>query len=232
MRSLRRVPAVEDRGVFGDILKRLVKGYGVLLMTAAGGLVGANLSGFIGAFFVPEHTAEHLRAWVHWGWVAGAGLFLFGALTRRLRVVNSSMLGLRPTPPAGARSDAVEEIETNVGRPKRRYRDIPVRDGRRVGALCGAAVFGFAGAITGAAVGGSFLLLWFSLTYSPFSPAGWESSVRVEEIRAVDPPRDVPVLATKHPVALYAFFGPIVLGAAAGAIVGGIAAAAGKVTEG
>jgi hypothetical protein len=69
-------------------------------------------------------------------------------------------------------------------------------------------------------LGGSFLLLWLSLVYSPFSPAGWASSVSGERMR-IDHSSIYKawVMTTNHPVALYAFGGPIVLGAVAGGLI-------------
>jgi hypothetical protein len=70
-------------------------------------------------------------------------------------------------------------------------------------------------------LGGSFLLLWFSITYSPFAPREWVSSVSVER-RRVDRAYEEPLLTTDHPVALFAFFGPVALAAAGGAVFGAV----------
>lgn len=81
---------------------------------------------------------------------------------------------------------------------------------------------GFMGAILGMLMGASFLLLWFSITYSPFAPPEWVSSVSVEKRNRSAGERRESGFATDHPVALIAFGAPIALGATAGAVLGAV----------
>jgi hypothetical protein len=67
--------------------------------------------------------------------------------------------------------------------------------------------------------GGSLMLLWFSLTLSPFGPESWNASLSLTDL-SVNQSRHRHAMATNHPIAFYAFFGPIVLGAIAGAVMG------------
>ena len=93
---------------------------------------------------------------------------------------------------------------------------------KRHGMLASAAWGGFFGALLGAALGATFILLWFSLTYSPFAPQDWVSSVSVERQHVGTSRREVPVTTTDHPVALLVFGLPVALGAIGGALFGGI----------
>jgi hypothetical protein len=86
-------------------------------------------------------------------------------------------------------------------------------------------VGGLVGGFLGLMLGGSLLLLWFSIACSPFAPDGWTSSIFVETVGSeIRLPRER-AATTRHPVALYAFFAPIVLGAVAWAAICGVAAA-------
>jgi hypothetical protein len=94
---------------------------------------------------------------------------------------------------------------------------VPSHHGVLASAGIGAACCG----LLGATLGGTFLLLWFSLAYSPFSP-GWDRTLAVERDRTVSRSRVRWVHTTKHPFALSAFFVPTALGATSGAVIGGV----------
>lgn len=201
------------------LVERVAKAYGILLIAAIGGLVGANLSRLFGAFLAAGDRAEQLVHWVHGGWIVGAVLFLLGALTKQVRVISSSMFGLSP------KKSPIRRQEPSGERTGRSIR------GRSIGVPAGIALGAAGGMILGGMLGGTFLMFWFSLTSSPFAPASWASSVQIERSEiASDVPDERPVATTRHPVALYAFFGPMTLGAAAGAIFGGGCAAQGRFT--
>jgi hypothetical protein len=209
------------------VASRLAKAYGLLFFTAAGGLVGANLTTLLAPMFVADHRAAQLAPWVHVGWTVGAALFLFGALTRKLRVISSSFFGLTPAPPTG--SDAGGPIRKRVRRLKQPRSEHEAHVGRSVGVPTGIVLGTVGGALIGGFLGGSFLLFWLSFAASPFAPASWASSVAIErQPTPVHNRRDRAVPTTRHPIPLGLFFGPVALGAAAGAIFGGGCAAQGK----
>lgn len=205
--------------------KRLAQGYGLLLAMAVGGLVFANLFG-LGAFLIQEVGSDSQRAasvepyrwWMHCGWFVGVGLALTGAVTRKRA---SSKQTVDPQTKADKES-------TDLATPESGKRK---KTGKRSGILSSIAFFGLAGGFAGLMLGGSLLLLWFSLAYSPFAPAGWAGSVKVEQranARFIENER---VMTTTHPLALYAFGLPIAVGATTGAILGGVGAALGKVED-
>jgi hypothetical protein len=200
----------------------LVQGYGLLLTVAAGGFLGAKIAGIVPALtaLISGSTRapdpEFVQSWMHGGWVVGAGLFALGAVGQKLR-------------PAGKR-ELAEQL-------RRRRKSVSERDGSKskgfraaigsqpCGVLGSVGVGGLVGGFLGLMLGGSFLLLWFSIACSPFAPDGWASSIFVETVGSeIRLPRER-VATTRHPVALYAFFAPIVLGAVAGAAICGVAAA-------
>ena len=209
--------------------KLLVKGYVLLLTVAAGGLVGANVAGFvpaIGEFAANAPRApdpKFVRSWVHGGWTVGAVLFFAGAVGQALRSGRKGHDAVERT--AAAR--ATQRSRPAPGRPK--ARDFRVTIGsRRCGILGSAGVGGLVGGFLGLMLGASLLLLWFSLAYSPFAPGGWASTVSLETIgHGTARPRKR-ALSTDHPVALYAFGGPIALGAFGGAVACGVGTAVEK----
>ena len=122
-----------------------------------------------------------------------------------------------------------ERVELRVGTilsvedfPEARWQRTP-RKGRRYGRLASTALGGLGGALLGGMLGGTFLLLWFSIAYSPFAPRLWVSSLTVERQRAGSSVRIEPVTATNHPTAQIAFGAPLLLGAITGAVFGGVA---------
>ncbi|QGQ23133.1 hypothetical protein F1728_10835 [Gimesia benthica] len=205
--------------------KRLAQGYGLLLAMAAGGLVFANLFG-LGAFLIQEIGSDNQRAaslepyrwWMHCGWWVGVGFALTGAVTRKRATQTKTV---REQTSAATESADLATPESG------RWKTV----GKRSGVLSSVAFFGCAGGFAGLMLGGSLLLLWFSLAYSPFAPAGWAGSVKVEQRANGHLIENERVMTTTHPVALYAFGVPIGLGATAGAIIGGVGAALGKVED-
>jgi hypothetical protein len=193
--------------MFRSLGKLLAVGYSLLLSVAAGGFIGANFALFVPGiadiFFNPGGRATqpvtYLR-WAHGGWLVGAGVTLVGFVLQRRRFANRT---------------ADEERHR-----KRRHallQDNSSSHGVLASAGIGAACCGLLGAL----LGGSFLLLWFSLAYSPFSPS-WDRTMTVERARTLPRRRTQIVHTTQHPIALYAFFVPTVLGAASGAVIGGV----------
>ena len=195
---------------------RLATGYGMLLCLAAGGLVFANFFGFfVGLFeFGTGNRSDPsiLQAWTHRGWI-------FGVCFALLSIVMKKRKGTKKQA-SQSRGDLQEQSE-----PRQKSRRTP-RTARRYGFLASTALGGLGGALLGGMLGGTFILLWFSMTYSPFAPQAWVSSVSMERER-LGSARRTPVASTDHPVALIAFGAPLALGTVAGAVFGGV----GGVTE-
>lgn len=188
------------------IVANLARACGFMLTVAAGGLVGGMVAGFI-PLVIHEATAPQrapdpafVKNWVHGGWFVGASLFGMSGVVHYWRKWR--------TVPSAQSDDQQEPDEGDVDEtPMRPVRSLPAKM-----ALCA-----FGGALLGLFVGGSLLLVWFSLTYSPFSPDEWAESLSLERRRVGEPgPRSV--VTTDHPVALYLFSGPIVLGALVGLV--------------
>lgn len=192
--------------------KSIVVGYGILLTLAAGGLVFANIVGFLagavqfGGTRAPDTAA--IQTWMHGGWIFGVGVALFGVIVKQIQKSRKQRRRTEAKP-------AEEPLQ-----PETVQQETP--QGRRHGLFASMAWGGFGGALLGGMLGGTFILLWFSLTYSPFAPREWVSSVSVERQRTGTSGREEPVLTTDHPVAVYAFGIPLVLGGIAGAVFGGV----------
>jgi len=191
--------------MLGNLGKLLVSGYVLLVTVAAGGLVGANVAAFVPGvaefFFNPEgraiQPATYLR-WMHGGWIVGAAFALLGAVMRR-RSANRQGGEQQHRPEGQTHGEAA-------------YSPRGFLASAGFGALCCG--------LLGAMLGGTFLLLWFSLAYSPFSP-GWDKSIALKRDETSSGVRRHWVHTTSNPIALCAFFGPIALGAATGAVMGG-----------
>jgi hypothetical protein len=195
--------------VLGKTGRFLAKSYTVLLTVAIGGFLGANLAGVVFGwadmlFLNPKGKAtppEVSERWMHGGWLVGGGGALVGCIVHGLR---------------SRKRSPVNDQQQDRG-----WRVPAYPSSRSVLASAGVGVVVFG--ILGMMLGGSFLILWFSLAYSPL-PTGWGSSVTLERDWMVTQPRGLPLhplLHTTHnPVALYAFLGPIVLGVVIGAAFG------------
>lgn len=189
--------------------KWLWSGYQLLLVLAAGGFIGANLAGFVAGVIEFASNAQRAptpdlyKGWMHGGWLVGAGLFFVAEILRRRSKKRST---------AGKRLQRESEQSARGFSPSQNH-------GRPAGRLTAIGVGSLIGAFLGLLLGASFLLLWFSLTYSPFAPGGWASSVTLEWLN-IPPELPEPVLATDHPVALYTFCVPIALGAIVGGLFG------------
>lgn len=203
--------------MFSRLLDFVVKGYGLLLSLAAGGFIFANLFGaivgavqFIGGLlfgnqmdFDPRVT----QSWIHRGWYFGVCFALIG-----------DVIAFRKHRKRKASRKNRAQAESK----KRKFNlSQKSQQDRRYGFFASAGIVGLLGAFLGAMLGGSFLLIWFSLTYSPFAPQDWKSSVSIEQ-EPVNSVGNDSIRTTDHPVALIAFVAPIVFGAAAGATVGGV----------
>lgn len=193
--------------MFRKFAELLMQGYFLLLTAAAGGFVGANFAVFVPViaefFFNPSgratQPATYLR-WTHAGWVVGAALALVGSILQRRR--------------SAQRTSRNEHHSATSAEPVTTPRGVLASAG--VGSLCCG--------LLGAMLGGSFLLLWFSLAYSPFSP-NWDRTIAVERDRTFPQGRGGHwVHTTTNPIALGLFFGPSVAGAASGAVIGGVGA--------
>jgi hypothetical protein len=200
--------------------KLLAKGYALLLTAAAGGFVGANVAGFVPAVIQFAGRADKApnpgfaRSWMHGGWMAGCGLFLAGAIWNALPSMRKDAQAMKRSAKK-RRSSRPEESRSESGRS-----GVYVGS-KRCGFLGSLGVGGLVGAFLGLFLGASFLLLLFSLSYSPFTPEGWDLSIKAEKIGMERPGTDR-VLTTDHPLAVYAFLSPIVLGVVVGAILGGV----------
>ncbi len=197
-----------------------------LWLTAAGGFLGANLAGVLGNLAsVQEHTAANVRPWIHGGLYAGTILFFVGAITGHLRFINGSAPSSDSKPPD-------QPVPNNPPAVPAAAEPSSTTQGKRSGILSGALSFGFFGGLLGAIVGGSLLIYWFSLAYSPFAPQGGTANVEVRQERNSGSAQPRTVHSSSHPVVLYVCIAPAVLGAAVGAVSGGIGAALGKVEDG
>lgn len=205
------------------LIRLVAAGWGLLLATAAGGFVGANFAGLVAggiAFATAGQRAPDMQPvqwWMHCGWLVGAGLFLFSG------IVHFAKKAWWPS--AAQTEDRRHKRKLAAWSKRKRHRTSSNRfrvtvDGRPCGVLGSIIVGSLGGALLGMMLGGSLLLLWFSITYSPFAPRDWVESVELKE-QHVDGTRSRRVASTSHPVAMYAFFGPLAVGAAGGGLLCG-----------
>ena len=200
-----------------------VKTYGVLFITAVGGILVANVSGLVGGlFFAEEYKSQDVRPWLEGGWYVGTLLAFIGAVLGKVRFFSGTSLGTRLS--KKAEPDSSDEDATGSS--------AEPREPKRSGILSATAFFGFIGGLLGSMFGCSLLVFWFSLAYSPFAPTTWTSSVKVKHERTEPGGRKQPVVTTNHPVAVYLVALPAAVGVSLGAVAGGVGAAMGKVTEG
>lgn len=197
-------------------LKRLAIGYGLLLTLAAGGLAFANLFGFaataiqFGGDHAPDTGAA--RMWMHLGWVFGVCMAATGA------AIKIRKEGSKPHTIETPQKEQSQEIAPTQNKDP----DEPSATGTRHGLIVSAMWGGGFGTILGAALGVTFVLLWFSIAYSPFAPQDWVSSISVERQPVSTSVREEPFAVSGHPVVLFAFALPVAVGALCGAVFGGI----------
>ena len=163
---------------------------------------------------INQHAVKNdLYQWgVHGGWCVGAVVAFVGTIQKHRRSTKRTV------------ENSSNDSPKNPPK-KRRVRK------KAKGVLSSMGGFGLVGGIIGLLTGASFALLWFSIAYSPFAPQCWVSSVSVERTMKTDSASGETTFTTRHPVAIYAFGAPIVLGVATGMIVGGVGAAMGKVKD-
>lgn len=196
--------------------KRVLRVFVVLWMTAVGGILGANLLAIVGTqFFVPENKGVYIQPWSHAGWYVGTLLFLFGAVTGRLRFINGTSLGNSSTQtsekPTTSNDGAV--VSANPKQPK-----------ERSGVLGFVFVCGLAGGFLGLLLGANLLTFWFSLAYSPFAPKQVASFVEVAHERQPGSTFKRPVMRSSHPISLYLCLTPAAVGVLAGVTAAGVIA--------
>ena len=197
--------------------KAILKFYGLLWMTAVGGILGANLSAAIGIlFFVPENKEIYVQPWAHTGWYIGIAFFFFGAIVGKLRFINGTSLGgnlKRPTDTAVADVKAAE----TKSKP-------PSQTDEQSSALSFIFVCGLAGGFLGVLFGGSMLVFLMSYAYSPYATSEVVSSVEVVQEQSARSAVRRPVIKSSHPVTYYLCLTPAILGVVAGTVGGGVIA--------
>lgn len=199
------------------LLVLIAKGYALLLSLAAGGLIFANLFGVIVTLFqvggaslagserAPDPTVA--TTWIHAGWCVGVVVAAIGGAIAFWKYRQQKMVQ-----PEKLQTESVQP-QPDLGESKKQC--------RRHGRLASMGYGGLLGAFLGGMLGGTFILIWFSLTYSPFAPQKWVASVSVERQRT-STALEEPIATTDHPVALWAFAAPLAFGAAAGAVMGAV----------
>ncbi|WDI43193.1 hypothetical protein [Bremerella sp. P1] len=195
----------------------IAKGYAFLLSLAAGGLIFANLFGVIVALvqvggaslFGSERAPDPAvgTTWIRAGWCIGVLVAAIGDAVAFWKYRQQK--SIQKEKPQSESHDPKPELEESKN------------PGRRHGFLASTAYGGLFGAFLGGMLGGTFILIWFSLTYSPFAPQSWVNSVSVERERTTSA-REEHVTTTDHPVALLAFACPLALGAVTGAVMGAV----------
>lgn len=213
--------------MLSTIGKLLFKSYSVLMGVALGGLVGANLAGFCAGLILDlasdvSHASsiEPHAWWRHAGWIVGAGIGLIATMLQMRRLAKR-----HPNKPTDPLVAPAKPATKKTGRPATRN-----AHSKPSGILSAVGFFAFFGGIMGSMVGGSLLLLWFSLTYSPWAPADWQSSVSTGT-RRNSAGIQKSVITSDNAVAIYAFCIPFGLGVVGGGLLGGVGAAMGWVTD-
>lgn len=191
--------ADEEIPLYVTVLDFIVNGYGFLLTCAAGGLAGAS---FVPMLAHAVNTAadlgwsgQQLKLIGHYGW--GFGVLAAG--------VGAAIKWWKTKPNLITKSSITPESEHPQG--------------KKHGVLGSMAWAGAIGTFLGVMLGLTFVLFWFSITYSPFAPQSWVESVRTVEHRRPDGRREQGI-TSNHPVLWYAFGIPVGLGAATGTVLG------------
>lgn len=197
--------------------KSALKVYSVFWMTAVGGIVGANLGGVIGmTLFAKDLKAEYVMPWTHVGWYLGTGLFLFGATTGRMKMINVRKFGSESAGQDGG-TETAPLVDENVD--KSNDREVDDQQGWFSWLLGG----GLAGGICGFFFGASLLVFYFSWAYSPWASLETIQSVEATVQRSPESGRFQSVFKTRHALPLLLCAGSTVLGAIGGATVMSIA---------
>lgn len=197
----------------------------VLWMAALGGILGSNLMASIGTlFFVPENEGFYVQPWAHAGWFVGTILFIFGAATGRLRLINGTGLGGQQNQAAKGSTSIRRE---GLGPTEVVEDPVPIHAAQHEGSdsfLQGVFVGGLAGGFLGLLLGANLLIFWFSLAHSPFAPKHVVSSVEVVRERQPGSVFERPVMRSSHPISLYLCLTPAAVGMFAGATAAGVLA--------
>ncbi|HSG71427.1 MAG TPA: hypothetical protein VLA12_13485 [Planctomycetaceae bacterium] len=202
--------------------------YSKLILVAVGDLVGANLAGVLGMILASENKAEVIRPWTEWGWIIGTGLSVIGALTGRLRFINGQLDRIS----ARSSNDNVDSEQESIISVQNSHSSESNTELKQTGFFSAVAFFGFIGGLLGSILGGTFLLFWFSLAYSPIAPAGWAGDVKVErEVHLTGTNTRRSILKTDNAVAIRLFLVPALIGGAIGAVAGGVGSARGKIYD-
>jgi len=209
----------QTRRTGGRLLLRLVQVAKYFFLILLSGLVGAYAGTFVDALM--QNASGMAR---HWGWILGAvvaaigapfGWVSFGSDGKSRRSIFALPMQRIRTSSKGARSGITAGRE------------------RPMGAFKAAAAGGFLGLLAGGALGGTLLMVWFSIAMSPFAPTAWNRSVSLKKERPayIHRDRERANLSTKNPIPLTLFFGSVAVLGTAGAIAGAIFGLAGKATE-
>jgi hypothetical protein len=201
-------------GMWWTVGKSILKSYGLLWMTAVGGIIGANLSATIGTlFFVAERKDIYVQPWAHTGWYIGIAVFFLGAIAGKLRFINGTALGGGLERPGDASADA-EAVEAKT--------ETPAEPNEQSSALSFVFTCGLAGGFLGLLLGGSLLVFPMSYAYSPFAAPEAVASIKVVQEQPARSAQRRPVIQSSHPVTLYLCLTPVILGAIAGMAGGGV----------
>lgn len=207
------MPANDD-DKWWDLAGRILNVYAILWMTAVGGIVGANTIGLVGlAVFSPDLKAENAAPWSHWGWYIGTALFLFGALSGRLRMTNQFKWNSvnQKALPAGdpnSNSDAGKDPLTD--------QDVSASNQSWQSWCLGGAL---AGGILGFLFGASLLTFFFSFVYSPFATKEAIQSIEVVVQRMPNSGRQQGVLTATGWFPVLLSITPAILGSTGGALI-------------
>ena len=157
----------------------------------------------------------------YWMWIGGA---IIGAVGYPLGwiTINGKKFSF-------SRNDENEEqeIESEISSTESKV-ELPAKVIPTAGFFC------LVGSFLGLFVGGSLLLVWFSLSMSPWPPEGWLESVSAKAVDLSAPRGSLERdggMTTQNPIAIYCFVGPIAILGLLGFFVGGIGAACGWVKD-
>jgi hypothetical protein len=209
----------QSRGTIGRLLLRLVQVAKYIFLILLSGLVGGYAGTVADALM--QNTSGVAR---HWGWILGAVVAAVGAPFGwvRLGPDGKSRRSIFALPMQRIRASSKGTRSGITGGRK-----------RRTGAFKAAAAGGFLGLLTGGVLGGVLLMIWFSISMSPFAPAAWNRSVALRKDRParIHRQRERTNLSTKNTIPLTLFFGSVVVLGTTGLITGAVFGLAGKATE-